>query len=140
MKLSKGRRGSKLEINMTPMIDVTFLLLIFFMTVNQVSKMNAESLDLPVQKGSQDQSDPTITINVDRYGDIKVSGNLLTLGQLAAVVAEEIKNNDDDPNRVRVTLRADKNGNCRVVNEVMNLLQRKLDIKQVNLGVSTGQE
>jgi biopolymer transport protein ExbD len=140
MKLSKGRRGSKLEINMTPMIDVTFLLLIFFMTVNQVTKMNAESLDLPVQKGSQDQSDPTITINVDRYGDIKVSGNLLTLGQLAAVVAEEIKNNEGDTSRVKVTLRADRNGNCRTVNDVMNLLQQKLDIKQVNLGVSTGQE
>ena len=41
MRLSK-HHGTKLEINMTPMIDVTFLLLIFFMTVNQVSKAQRE--------------------------------------------------------------------------------------------------
>ena len=140
MRLSKGRRGGKLEINMTPMIDVTFLLLIFFMTVNQVSKVNSEALDLPVQKGSRDQSEPTITLNVDRYGEIKVSGNSLTLGQLAVLVAAEIKNAGNDPARVKVSLRADRNGSCRVVNQVMTLLQSKMNISQVNLGVATGEK
>ena len=38
MRLAKSATARRLEINMTPMIDVTFLLLIFFMTVNQVSQ------------------------------------------------------------------------------------------------------
>lgn len=125
---------------MTPMIDVTFLLLIFFMTVNQVSKMNAEALDLPVQKGSEDQSESTIIINVDRNGLIKVSGSVLTLGQLAAIVATEIKSNGDDPSRVKITLRADRNGRCRAVNEIMTLLKDKLNINGIDLGVATGHE
>lgn len=140
MKLNKGRRGGKLEINMTPMIDVTFLLLIFFMTVNQVSKMNTEPVDLPRQQGSSDQSDATIIINVDRYGGIKVSGNSLSLSQLSGIVAAEIKSAGDDASRVKVKLRADRNGSCRVINEIMMLLKEKLKISGVDLAVSTGQE
>jgi len=139
MKLSKGRHGSKLEINMTPMIDVTFLLLIFFMTVNQVSKMNAEPLELPQLKGSQDQSEAVITLNVDQYGGIIVSGNPLTLSQFVSLVSAELANNDNDPTRIKVVLRADRRGNCRTVNEVVAMLVR-LDIRQVRIAVRSGEE
>jgi biopolymer transport protein ExbD len=139
MKLSKGRRGGKLEINMTPMIDVTFLLLIFFMTVNQVSKMNAEPLELPQLKGSQDQSEAVITVNVDQYGDIVVSSNHLSLGQFASLVGGELAANQNDPTRIKVVLRADRRGNCRVVNEIVAMLV-KLDIHQVRIAVRSGEE
>ena len=139
MRLSKGRRGGKLEINMTPMIDVTFLLLIFFMTVNQVSKMNAEPLELPHLKGSQDQSEALITINVDQFGEIVVSGNRLTLAQLVSLVGAELRNNENDPTRIKVVLRADRRGNCRTVNEVVAMLVR-LDIRQVRIAVRSGEE
>ena len=43
------------QLNLTPMIDVVFLLLIFFMTVSQVSKINKERLDLPQQQGAEEQ-------------------------------------------------------------------------------------
>jgi len=139
MRLSKGRRGGKLEINMTPMIDVTFLLLIFFMTVNQVSKMNAEPLELPQLKGSQDQSEALITINVDQFGEIVVSSNRLTLAQLVSLVNAELLANENDPTRVKVVLRADRRGNCRTVNEVVAMLVR-LDIRQVRIAVRSGEE
>jgi len=139
MKLSKGRRGGKLEINMTPMIDVTFLLLIFFMTVNQVSKMNAEVLELPQLKGSQDQSEAVITLNVDQFGEIIVSGNRLTLGQFASLVGVELANHDKDPTRIKIVVRADRRGNCRTVNEVVAMLVR-LDIRQVRIAVRSGEE
>ena len=59
MRLCKRRRPTKVAMNMTPMIDVTFLLLIFFMTVSQVSKLNREQLELPRQQGTEEQQ-PTI--------------------------------------------------------------------------------
>src|SRR5438046_854272 len=41
MKLSKKtNRGGNLQLNMTPMIDCVFLLLIFFMSCTQVSVIN----------------------------------------------------------------------------------------------------
>src|SRR5947199_5967700 len=89
MRLSK-RHGTKLEINMTPMIDVTFLLLIFFMTVNQVSKAQRQRMALPQLAGSQDQSQQALVINVDRAGQIIVAANPVTLPDLIGVVSSEI--------------------------------------------------
>ena len=42
-------------MNMTPMIDIVFLLIIFFMTVNQVTEVSKERLSLPQVKGGEDQ-------------------------------------------------------------------------------------
>jgi biopolymer transport protein ExbD len=139
MRLSKGRRGGKLEINMTPMIDVTFLLLIFFMTVNQISETNNEPVELPQLKGSQDQSEAVMTVNVDQYGEIVVSGNRLSLGQFASLVGGELAANANDPTRIKVVLRADRRGNCRVVNEIVAMLVR-LDVRQVRIAVRSGEE
>ena len=43
------------EMDITPMIDITFLLLIFFITVTQVSDAAKEPIDLPKQKGEEDE-------------------------------------------------------------------------------------
>lgn len=137
MKLNKRHQRGGLEINMTPMIDVTFLLLIFFMTVNQVSKANRADIELPPAKGSQDQSEAPLTINVDVAGQIIVSGNYLSLAQLVTIVNSELKNAGNEPSRVSVVLRADRRGNCRTVNEVVSLLER-LDIRSVRIAVESG--
>jgi biopolymer transport protein ExbD len=137
MRLSKRRQRGGLEINMTPMIDVTFLLLIFFMTVNQVSKANRAEIELPPAQGTQDQSDNPLTINVNAAGEIIVSGNTLSLVQLVTIVNSELANADDQPSRVAVVLRADRRGNCRTVNEVVSLLER-LDIRSVRIAVESG--
>ena len=133
MRLSK-RPSSGLQMNMTPMIDVTFLLLIFFMTVSQVSAVNKEKLPLPQQKGSQDQSEAPITININEQGDIIVSGNRLTLPQLLAEVASELGKVNDDASRLTIALRAHREGNCRTVNQVVSALE-KLEIHRVRIAV-----
>ena len=72
MKLSKHRRETLAKINMTPMIDITFLLLIFFMTVTQVSKINKEQLELSQQKGTEEQQEGVVTVNVTKEGQVIV--------------------------------------------------------------------
>src|SRR5437588_9325571 len=115
MRLAK-RHGTKLEINMTPMIDVTFLLLIFFMTVNQVSKAQRERVALPQLAGTQDQSQQALVINVDRFGQIVVAANPVTLTELVGVVAGQtarLAKEHKEPDQVTVVLRSDREGNCR---------------------------
>jgi biopolymer transport protein ExbD len=41
---------TEIEVDMTPMIDLTFLLIIFFIIVNDMSKKDLEELKLPVAK------------------------------------------------------------------------------------------
>jgi biopolymer transport protein ExbD len=133
MRLSKHHR-TKLEINMTPMIDVTFLLLIFFMTVNQVSKSQRERLALPQLAGTQDQSQQALVVNVDRSGQIVVSANPISLAELVGIVSTELAKVENDSSRLTVLLRADRNGDCRTVNEVVTTLVR-LNVNRIRLAV-----
>src|SRR5262245_5701974 len=133
MRLSKHHR-TKLEINMTPMIDVTFLLLIFFMTVNQVSKSQRERLALPQLAGTQDQSQQALVVNVDRSGQIVVAANPVNLAELVGIVSTELAKVENDASRLTVLLRADRNGNCRTVNEVVTTLVR-LNVNRIRLAV-----
>ncbi len=48
----RGKPSSTINANMTPMIDVTFLLIVFFVVVSQIVDRDAVSMDLP----SPDQS------------------------------------------------------------------------------------
>jgi biopolymer transport protein ExbD len=133
MRLSKRHR-TRLEINMTPMIDVTFLLLIFFMTVNQVSKANREKMPLPPLAGSQDQSDAELIINIDREDNIIVSPNFINLNDLAAMLQERLQAAGEHPERLPVLIRVHRDADCRMVNRVMAMLER-YKINRVTLGV-----
>ncbi len=119
---------------MTPMIDVTFLLLIFFMTVNQVSKANREKMPLPPLAGSQDQSDAELIINIDRENNIIVSPRFVNLNELAGMLSERIQEVGDQPERLPVLIRVHRDADCLMVNRVMAMLER-YKINRVTLGV-----
>ena len=121
---------------MTPMIDVTFLLLIFFMTVNQMSRTNKAAIPLPAAKGTQDQSEGSLTINVDLAGQIIVSANPVNMNQLVGLVSRAIADAGNEPQNVTIVLRAHRDGDCRTVNEVIRTLN-KLQITRVRLAVES---
>ena len=137
MRLAKRHHGTRLEINKTPMIDVTFLLLIFFMTVNQVTRSQRERVELPQLSGTQDQTPQSLVVNIDEAGLIKVAARSLSLQQLVGLVGTELGKVGGDPSRLAVTLRADRRGDCRTINEVITALVR-LDVTRVRVAVESG--
>ena len=134
MRLTKHRRRTTAGINMTPMIDIVFLLIIFFMTVSQVSEINKERLELPKLKGSEDQKRTSLTVNIDQGGDVIVSGNRITTGELLTFVSLELAMVGDDPSRLTVVIRADERGKSQPVNEIVTALSR-IQIKKVRIAV-----
>jgi biopolymer transport protein ExbD len=58
--VSKRRRpDTEVEIDMTPMIDLTFLLIIFFIIVNDLTQQELEDLKLPIaQEAGHDDPPP----------------------------------------------------------------------------------
>jgi|FLOH01.1.fsa_nt_gi biopolymer transport protein ExbD len=46
--MAKRTANTEIEIDMTPMIDMTFLLIIFFIIVNDMSQKDLEELKLPI--------------------------------------------------------------------------------------------
>ena len=138
MRLTKRRRESSSQIDMTPMIDIVFLLIIFFMTVSQISEVNNERLDLPKQSGAEDQKPAVLTINVVQDGTIVIAGNPRSLPQFISLVSDELQKVGDDPSRLTCVIRADQNGVSKTVNEVANALQR-LQIQRVRFAVEVPQ-
>ena len=127
-----------LAMNMTPMIDIVFQLLIFFMTVSQVSKANKEQMELPKLKGTQDQIAATITINVNVAGDVIVSGNRWSVAELVSHVADELQRHDNDPTQVNIVLRIDRRRECRIANEIITALN-KLQVTRVRMAVAASE-
>jgi biopolymer transport protein ExbD len=134
MRLTRRRRTHRLMMNMTPMIDVVFLLLIFFMTVSQVSEVNRERLQLPQLKGSTDQDLTTLTINVTREGNLRVAGGSVSLARLVAMVEDELTRRGRDPSLLTVVVRSDQRGVSRMTNEVIRALGQ-LGVAKVRIAV-----
>ena len=109
MRLTKTRRKFGCEINITPLIDIVFLLIIFSMVVSQFTKLEVEKLDLPTaQKGQPPRAggDGRVVVNVRREGGIVVSGRRHSARSLAGLLAVEAERRG--PRNVRVLIRSDR--------------------------------
>lgn len=134
MRLSKHHGKSLMKMNMTPMMDVTFLLLIFFMTATQMSEASREQLDLPKLSGTEDRQLAGLTVNVTDKGQFIITGTPLTLNEVVSRVGQELAGVGNDPSRVQIEIRADERGASRSVNELVEALVN-LQIKRIRIGV-----
>ena len=82
-----------LALEVTPMIDVVFLLIIFFMTTAQFARLTRADVDLPLEKGEQRHipEEEGIVINITQSGRIIVSTETVTLERLEELVFDEIQ-------------------------------------------------
>ena len=136
MRLTKHKRKTMAAMNMTPMIDIVFLLIIFFMTVTQVSEINKKRVQLPKLKGSEDQQPSTVIINVDESGTIEIAGRSRTVLETMSLVGNELANVGNEPLNLTIVIRADRRGSSRTVNELVRSLS-KLGIKQIRYTVQS---
>ena len=77
MKFRRQQR-EELGVNLTPLIDVVFLLLIFFMVSTTFTRETQLSIDLPEAEGqARDAVQEQIEILVDESGQFRVNGEAL---------------------------------------------------------------
>jgi biopolymer transport protein ExbD len=71
------------KLNLTPMIDMTFLLVVFFMLTIDLTQKEFVPVDLPfARSGVEDKENkeiPRLTVNLLARGDIKFKGNTYKL-------------------------------------------------------------
>lgn len=96
----------KYGFNMTPMIDVVFLLIIFFLVSSHLAKQESQiELKLPVaQSGDDDlpRDVPRITVNVKPDGELWVRGAAIERGQLPQIFESARQAQPDTPIEVRI--------------------------------------
>ena len=67
-------RRPEVSINLTPLIDVVFLLLIFFMVSASFSELTQLVVDLPEAEGDPANTDNALLLVVDVQGDMTLDG------------------------------------------------------------------
>jgi biopolymer transport protein ExbD len=107
VQLEKGT--SLFSLSLTPLVDVVFLLLIFFLVATEIAQEEERQLDLLLPEASEAQpltSSPRETfVNIDAQGRYFVGGVPLTLDQLESELKLAWVNN---PHSASVIIRADK--------------------------------
>jgi len=82
----RQKKNKELEISLTPMIDVVFLLLIFFMVTTTFNKQTEIKISLPEAQGETAQSDnKTLRLTIDVDGKYYVNNKQLLNQQLTTL-------------------------------------------------------
>jgi biopolymer transport protein ExbD len=113
-------------MDLTPMVDVVFLLIIFFMTTAQFVKVTRAEVDLPREKGEQrrEAEEAGLVINLMADGRIIVAEQELGPGELEALVSRELaRQPESDAASFRLLLRADRNADSTHLNRLVSRLQ-----------------
>jgi biopolymer transport protein ExbD len=139
--MPKGKKNRvPVRVDMTPMVDVAFLLLTFFMMTTQFTPPEQVKIEVPTSHSAIKLPDSNVlTIYIDKQGEIfmgvdsqnlmaklfgeqaklkrEVQVNLQNLGDL--LIQARISNP-----RLRTVIKGDKDADYGVVSDVMGLLQK----------------
>lgn len=104
VKLKSG--GAFWVINLTPLIDVIFLLLIFFLVASKLDDSD-RSLDIPLPSAASAMpmvSEPSeLVLNINQDGSYVMGGNPLDAAALERTILQAVA---DNPTNVSVIIRA----------------------------------
>ena len=106
---AKINRGTALSsLTLAPLIDVVFLLLIFFLVASRLSQEDRE-LDIPLPSASNAMpmtAEPQeLLVNVDRLGTYTVNGQSVDENKLEQIILQAVT---DNPLNQSVIIRADR--------------------------------
>jgi len=128
MRIDSGVEQEKLELNLTPMIDVVFLLIIFFMVATKFAEIERDmSVNPPSAKHAQPvTSTPReLIVNVTEDGRFLINNIEYPLKDLEALIARAVKDNPDQA----VVVRGDRKVMLQLPVEVLSLCE-KYEIKR----------
>jgi biopolymer transport protein ExbD len=116
---------AELRMNMTPMIDIVFQLIIFFMIVSEFQNMELEQITLPFALEAKEEAKDLpnrIIINVTDKGDILMMRRQYTIEELKALLIERARTSPKDADglpTIAVKLRADAECEYKYVQQVI---------------------
>jgi biopolymer transport protein ExbD len=129
-----GHRGD-FEIVVTSMLDINFLLIMFFLMTAHFQRTTHARLDLPEERGEgQAQVDEAgLVINITVDGEIIVSGDTVAMDEVRSMVQEQIDKLSPTPeNPLKLMVRADRRARTADLNRVVSML-RELGVGTIRI-------
>jgi biopolymer transport protein ExbD len=129
------RDEETVEVQMAPLIDCVFLLLIFFLVATTLKKINEElPLTLPDAETVIEVQQPNdfIVVSIDKEGGFYLDGSPVSIDMLQMGVRERARRNKD----MKVRIDVDRNLAFHKVMQVLDLLRFE---NLHNIGINTRQ-
>lgn len=118
MKL-RQKDTQEIEIDMSPMIDMVFLLLIFFIVASQIVKIDKVPIEIPAAAYAKVPEDETgrYMITVNREGEMFVgaASEQVDIDQLKDQIAAELELDED----LQILIRADRKTRAKENEKIM---------------------
>jgi biopolymer transport protein ExbD len=109
MRVPSNLKSGEVGFNMTPMIDVVFLLIIFFLVSSHLAKQETQmALSLPSAASIDEPADDEharLVVNVQPDGSMYLAGHKLTPAELQRRLAEKVRELGRD---LEVRIRGDR--------------------------------
>lgn len=107
------------EMSLVPMINVIFLLLIYFIVAGTIGKIDILPIDPPEAESGKVLDEGHVVILLGRYQELVIDDELVDKEDVIAVIQKSLKNY---PNKV-ITLKADAQVKAHDLIEVMDLVR-----------------
>ncbi len=114
----QGSAGRGVEIDITAMVDVVFLLIIFFLTTSSLVELTRAQLDLPKEAGeeSAEEERSGIVINITKEGEFIIESATVTRTELLARIDAALAESGDEA--LDLLVRADRSAPLVYINEL----------------------
>lgn len=119
MKFAPEKRGGGVIINVTSLIDVMFLLLIFFMVSSSFKNQPAIDLSLPRSSTAQETTTTPTVIYLTRDGRLFLDDEQVETGELSGRLRQLQAATGED----RIVLRADEHSEHGAVVELIDVIK-----------------
>ena len=98
----EGRRRTSHIPNLTPLIDIVFLLLIFFMLTSHFVKDEVINIDLPdAESGESIENIEQVEVIITDKNEIMLNSQVIDFEQLDHILRDELKTREEKVVRIR---------------------------------------
>jgi biopolymer transport protein ExbD len=123
------KQKKSIDINVAPLIDVVFLLLIFFMLASEFTDFKTIDMVSPNQSNKIIQKlDLPIVINLSTEGKISIDNNEVFLSNLAKNIKVKLKNSKDE----KIIISTLNNTKINILIEVVDTI-RSIGVENIAL-------
>lgn len=85
-KVMNKRDEGDSDIDITPMLDVVFIMLIFFVVTASFVKEEAIGLNLPAKESNENWQKKSIVLNIDANNRVSIDGRTLDLRAVESMI------------------------------------------------------
>lgn len=87
------KRRSGVEINLAPLMDMVFILLIFFLVTTSFSRESGITVKRPKAKTAQSLDSSSFMVGISKSGDVFIEGKRVDIRMVRSMVAKALREN-----------------------------------------------